>query len=57
METTITHLIWWSNCSEEAKKIILEEVFPEFSIDMEKLTQNNILHIWRKQQELPYYIY
>ena len=57
METSITHLIWWSNCSEEAKKVILEEVFPEFTLDMEKLTQNNIHHIWKKQQELPYYIY
>ena len=56
MKTSKTHLIWWANCSDAVKKIILQEVYPGFTINMEKLTKNNIRHIWIQQQILPYYI-
>jgi hypothetical protein len=56
MSTTKTHLIWWSNCSPKVKEIILQECFPEFTIDIEKLTDNNIHYIWIKHQILPNYI-
>jgi hypothetical protein len=55
MRTSKTHLIWWANCSDAVKRIILAEVFPEFTIDMEKLTSDNIRHIWIRQQDLPCY--
>ena len=56
METSKTHLIWWKNCSDAVKKIILKEVFPEFTIDMEKLTNDHIRYIWINQQILSNYI-